>query len=282
MSLSSVEFQSFNDANDGCRGARRSGRRENPEAAPIRNFAISLTMLSMFASGSSQACVQPGDQQAFDVIALKSSLMVAALSCDEPDLYNAFIRRFQPNVMAEQNAMDGYYHRAYGLDAQMREDRYVTDLANSQASSTGQTAAVYCSGTEKLFGEVLASRNWDDLVLLTGAKPLPVPAPEAACALAPALPKTKPKEIEAQAASVPVMNQPEVAEATAPALPKRTPEEIEAAEAAGMLVRNQPPVAPEAQATEKRRVETRLAHNDLKSRKALAAKSTKPAATTIL
>jgi NADPH-dependent 2,4-dienoyl-CoA reductase/sulfur reductase-like enzyme len=176
--------------------------------------------------------------------------------------------------------MDGYYHRAYGLDAQMREDRYVTDLANSQASSTGQTAAVYCSGTEKLFGQVLASRSWDDLVLLTGAKPLPVPAPEAACVLA--LPKTKPKEIEAQAASVLVMNQPEVAEETAPATHMRTPEEIEAAEAAGMLVRNQPPVAPKAQFTEKRRVETRFAHNDLKSRKALAAKSTKPAATTIL
>lgn len=251
MITSLVEVRPLEDPDTACMGLRESACHKNSEYATIRNFAMSLAMISIYAGGAiAQPCVQPRDQQAFDLIALKSSLMVAALSCNESDFYNAFMTRFQPNILAEQQAMDEYFNRAYGLDWQAREDSFVTDLANGQAVNSGRPGTDYCSGTGQLFGQVLASKSWNDLLQLTTAKPALLPVAALACG--------------------------------APA-PQRTPEEIETAEAKSMLVRNQPPpAANQRPVAATRRTVLRLAHNDPRPRKPLPAKVPKAVATMII
>ncbi len=65
-------------------------------------------------------------QQAFNVIALKSALMVAALTCNQQDQYDQFMNTFQPHVLAEQHMMDAYFRRSSGYNGQAKEDDFVT------------------------------------------------------------------------------------------------------------------------------------------------------------
>jgi len=74
-------------------------------------------------------------QQAFNVIGLKSALMVAALSCNQQNSYDAFMTDFQPHILAEQHVMDEYSRKIGGHYGQAKEDNFVTLLANNQAVS---------------------------------------------------------------------------------------------------------------------------------------------------
>ena len=75
-------------------------------------------------------------QQAFNVVGLKSALMVAALSCNEQDKYDAFMTSFHPHILAAQHTMDAYFHKASGpYSGQKMEDNFVTLLANNQSDA---------------------------------------------------------------------------------------------------------------------------------------------------
>ena len=79
-------------------------------------------------------------QQAFNIIGLKSALMVAALSCNQQQRYDAFMTQFQPHILTEQHVMDAYFRRM-GRSGQTNEDTFVTLLANDQ-SVTGVVTRV--------------------------------------------------------------------------------------------------------------------------------------------
>src|ERR1700686_4440366 len=72
-------------------------------------------------------------QQAFNIIGLKSALMVAALSCNQQQRYDAFMTQFHPHILEEQHVMDAYFRRMGGRYGQTKEDTFVTLLANNQS-----------------------------------------------------------------------------------------------------------------------------------------------------
>ncbi len=115
-------------------------------------------------------------QQAFNVIALKSSLMVAALSCNQQSQYDAFMTSFQPHVLEEQHVMDAYFKRFGGRSGQSREDEFVTLLANNQSVGGIAQGKVFCLNNEAEFHEVLALRSPTDLdSYVTDQAPPPSP-----------------------------------------------------------------------------------------------------------
>ncbi len=82
----------------------------------MKRFMMTLLIGVAYVSGADgQTCMQPADTQAFNIIALKSALMVGALSCNQGEQYNAFMADFQSYLQAEQLAMDDYFIRAGGL-----------------------------------------------------------------------------------------------------------------------------------------------------------------------
>jgi hypothetical protein len=103
-------------------------------------------------------------QQAFNVIGLKSALMVAALSCDQRDKYDTFMRTFQPHILAEQHVMDAYFHKASGSSSgQKMEDNFITLLANNQSISGLSQGTAFCLNNEAEFNAVLALKTTQDL-----------------------------------------------------------------------------------------------------------------------
>ncbi len=115
-------------------------------------------------------------QQAFNVIALKSSLMVAALSCNQQSQYDAFMTSFQPHVLEEQHVMDAYFKRLGGRSGQSREDEFVTLLANNQSVGGIAQGKVFCLNNQAEFHEVLALRTPTDLdSYVTDQAPPPSP-----------------------------------------------------------------------------------------------------------
>jgi hypothetical protein len=99
-------------------------------------------------------------QQAFNVIGLKSALMVAALSCGQQDKYDTFMTSFQPHVLAAQHVMDAYFRKVSGgRNGQKAEDNFVTLLANNQSVSGIAQGSTYCLNNTAEFNAVLALKT---------------------------------------------------------------------------------------------------------------------------
>lgn len=102
-------------------------------------------------------------QQAFNVIGLKSALMVGALSCNMQDKYDAFMTEFQPHILDEQHVMDAYFRRIGGHYGQTREDTFVTLLANNDSVTGIAQGAIFCLNNSAEFSAVMALRSPADL-----------------------------------------------------------------------------------------------------------------------
>lgn len=103
-------------------------------------------------------------QQAFNVVGLKSALMVAALSCNQQDQYDAFMTSFQPHILAAQHTMDAYFHKASGpYSGQKMEDSFVTLLANNQSDVGIAEGSIFCLNNTAEFDAVLALKTPADL-----------------------------------------------------------------------------------------------------------------------
>lgn len=103
-------------------------------------------------------------QQAFNVVGLKSALMVAALSCNQQDKYDAFMTSFQPHILAAQHAVDAYFHKASGpYSGQKMEDTFVTLLANNQSDAGIAEGSIFCLNNAAEFDAVLALKTPADL-----------------------------------------------------------------------------------------------------------------------
>ena len=103
-------------------------------------------------------------QQAFNVIGLKSALMVGALTCGQQTSYDTFMSEFQPHVLSEQHMMDAYFRKASGhYSGQKMEDAFVTQLANNQSIAGETQGSMFCLNTSAEFTAVLALRTSGDL-----------------------------------------------------------------------------------------------------------------------
>jgi hypothetical protein len=103
-------------------------------------------------------------QQAFNVIGLKSALMVAALSCNQQDQYDTFMNTFHPRILEAQHTMDAYFHKASGPSSgQKMEDNFVTLLANNQSDAGIAAGSTFCLNNAAEYNAVLALKTPTDL-----------------------------------------------------------------------------------------------------------------------
>ena len=138
---------------------------EPPPPAPVGHIyptMVEMPVISSHRIKMSRAQVETY-QQAFNVIGLKSALMVGALTCDQRRQYDVFMTTFQPHILAEQHVMDGYFRRVGGRAGQNREDDFVTLLANNQSVNAQAQGSVFCLNTSAEFNAVLALRTPQEL-----------------------------------------------------------------------------------------------------------------------
>ncbi len=126
--------------------------------------------------------IKPEDQQklqqAFNVIGLKSALMVGALSCNQQDRYDAFMTQFQPHILEDQHVMDAYFRRIGGRYGQTKEDNFVTLLANNQSVGGIGQGKIFCLNNQAEFDHVMTFKTPDELdAFVTANSPVPVATP---------------------------------------------------------------------------------------------------------
>ncbi len=144
----------------------------------MRRLLSSLTAISLFAAQQAHAeldCLHPQERSVVEVAALRSELMVLATGCHQDEKYNAFVRKYQPDLMGNEKAVGDMFKRMYGKRAQQEHDRFTTDLANGESSAGMHLGTDFCERNSALFNEVMALRSPSELSAYAAAKDL-VPA----------------------------------------------------------------------------------------------------------
>ncbi|KAF0118655.1 MAG: hypothetical protein FD149_561 [Rhodospirillaceae bacterium] len=95
-------------------------------------------------------CLSAAEQSVLETRVVQSELMVAALLCGERARYNAFVKRFESELVNRGDVLRSLFRRTYGQGASARLNRFVTDLANA-ASHRSLTAPRFCAEAVTLF-----------------------------------------------------------------------------------------------------------------------------------
>ena len=146
---------------------------------------LAVALLAMPSAEAAAPCTAEANRSLFELEALKSELMVLATNCQEQDRYNAFVRRYQPELANTERELGRYFKAAYGRKAQHEQDAYVTALANAQSEQAHVIGADFCPRNGALFQEVMALRGASDLPAFAAGQDL-VPTDLGACTAAPA------------------------------------------------------------------------------------------------
>jgi hypothetical protein len=131
-----------------------------------------LTMLSAQPVLAQRQCSSVSDQSAFEVQALRSELMVLATGCRDDDRYNAFIRRYQADLQANERMINAYFQHRYGKAGQTEHDRFVTELANAISRQGSDLGGDFCPRNGLIFNEVLALQSAAELTEFAAGKDL--------------------------------------------------------------------------------------------------------------
>lgn len=131
---------------------------------PSRSLLAGVSALVMFpVIASAQVCVQPAEKTAFDIRALQSQLMVAALACGMQDDYNAFVRKYQNDVATAFRGVAGHFRRTAGAQHQRELDQYITQLANGQSQMSISRGSFFCREQTPLFQAAMTATSAADL-----------------------------------------------------------------------------------------------------------------------
>ncbi|HQT75445.1 MAG: hypothetical protein B7Z80_00210 [Rhodospirillales bacterium 20-64-7] len=149
----------------------------------MRRFVSAVTAITLLSAQpvlAQHRCESATEQSAFEVQALRSELMVLATGCHDDAQYNAFIRRYQPDLQANERAIDAYFKHRYGRSGQTEHDRFVTDLANALSHEGSNLGGDFCPRNGQIFHEVLALQTPAQLADFAAGKNL-VPASIEVC-----------------------------------------------------------------------------------------------------
>src|ERR1700759_2318344 len=148
-------------------------QRPIPRRVRMRRQLSGLAAFSLLTVQQAQAqleCLPPQERAAIEVAALRSELMVLATGCHDDDGYNAFIRKFQPELQGNEKAIGAMFQHKYGRRGQQEHDRFTTDLANAESSVGMNLGTDFCGRNGLLFQEVLALSSASDLAAYAAGK----------------------------------------------------------------------------------------------------------------
>jgi len=117
---------------------------------------VAAAGIAAAAPAQAQSCIRPAEKSAFDVRALQSQLMVAALNCGQEDQYNQFVTRYRTELGGAYNTINSSFRRAGG---QRALDSYITTLANAQSQDGIRQGTRFCANAAPMFEAALASPN---------------------------------------------------------------------------------------------------------------------------
>ncbi|MDF7674146.1 hypothetical protein PT277_01935 [Acetobacteraceae bacterium ESL0709] len=144
--------------------------------------ALSAALMTATSAQAAVNCHPPQDvHAAFNVVGLKSELMVTALSCQAQDRYNAFVAHFKPELAMAEKRLERYFQATYGRKSRQQHDAYITQLADVQSLGGLKSGTIFCEQRTPMFSEIEALDNADDLAHYAEAKDILQPAAYESC-----------------------------------------------------------------------------------------------------
>ncbi|HUJ45738.1 MAG TPA: hypothetical protein VLV55_01295 [Rhizomicrobium sp.] len=128
----------------------------------LRVSVASLTLLGLTGQAFA-GCANREDRMAMRVAALQQELMVAALTCHETPLYNAFVISYRGELQASDDALKSYFQHTAGV---AEYHAFKTRLANEDSMRSIHDAN-YCYETGAAFEAARDARSLSSLVAHT-------------------------------------------------------------------------------------------------------------------
>lgn len=114
-----------------------------------------LILFSWRIEAADMACAFKNEKQAFDLRAMQSHLMVAALSCGERSSYNNFIKEHNSEFIQSGRYFKSYFRRNYKDDAERQMNKFITTLANeSSKKSLDTSSSKFCAEASQIFSKI--------------------------------------------------------------------------------------------------------------------------------
>lgn len=142
---------------------RIKGTRHRQVVAGVLALAMCGVASPTLAAGKAKSpfCASATDIAALNARVLQTELMVAALSCEERQRYNAFVTTYQSVLTDRGKALQAMFKRVHGGAAENRLNSFITKLANDTSQQVRERGDDYCSYAGTLFEETLASKPAD-------------------------------------------------------------------------------------------------------------------------
>jgi hypothetical protein len=147
------------------------------------SFRLLIAGLATVMAGPAlaQSCVRSDERTSFDLRALQSQLMVAALACGRDNDYNAFVRKFQRDLSGAYATMQGHYRRTAGGNAQRELDNFITVVANAHSQDGIRAGSHFCPLVAPLFQQAMSRSGAAELSALAQERNVLNPLAAADC-----------------------------------------------------------------------------------------------------
>jgi hypothetical protein len=149
---------------------------------------LALCLTAGPAMAAPATCARQDERSALDTMALKSELMVTALTCHMKEKYDAFIHTYQPALTATENFVNGYFKHAFGRMYVKAHDDYISNLANVQSEEGLKMGTAFCETYSAMFDEVQSLHSSTELADFAHSKALVQPVSFETCDATPAKP----------------------------------------------------------------------------------------------
>lgn len=143
----------------------------------IRPLIAGFMAAAIATPALAQSCLSPAARAGFDLRALQSQLMVAALSCDKYGEYGQFMNRNASTLRESIGAIRTHYR---GNSTAV--DNYITNLANTHSQEGIRQGSHFCRDVGALFQEALAAPDRAGLQRVTANRRIATLHDAPACA----------------------------------------------------------------------------------------------------
>jgi hypothetical protein len=115
-----------------------------------------MALVSAAADGAAEVSITSKERASLELRLMQTELMVAALGCSAADRYNAFVTRYQPQLVDGGKTLQNLFKRIHGGQAFNRVNHFVTRVANEASLRMVQNANQFCDDTDAMFQALLA------------------------------------------------------------------------------------------------------------------------------
>jgi hypothetical protein len=139
----------------------------------LATFAGCSLAAAVMPVNAAPACTSVADQSAYEVLALRTQMILLATKCGRDQDYNKnFIVRFQPELQANERAVLAYFRRIYGGAGQGRKDSFSTELVNVMSQQANTQGAEFCPRAGFIISEMTSLRSMAELAPYAAVKDL--------------------------------------------------------------------------------------------------------------